>query len=240
MRDAAPREIVTASPQNGAAGFPRAGGGVRVAQPSPAAAGTPALPVVPPTLERGPRSSLSPLSDRVAVAGEAAPAPGKAPRPSAIGMNLREPGAASSPAGSARRAADPALPAGSRSWRLELPAGMKLLSLNDRFHWRERNRRAQAIKDAAIVMARKLKIPPLERAVIIAEYLPPDKRHRDPDNISPAAKAAIDGLVTAKVLPGDDKRYVSGFACTIGAQVPKGMLVLHIVEQPGGTSAGAI
>jgi hypothetical protein len=49
---------------------------------------------------------------------------------------------------------------------VELPAGLKVLSLNDRHHWAERARRAAALKKAAWAMALKVKIPPLESATI--------------------------------------------------------------------------
>ena len=40
----------------------------------------------------------------------------------------------------------------------------------------------------------------------------------------------VDGLVAAQVLPGDDKRYVTGTYCTIGPVYPRGRLVLHLIE----------
>lgn len=121
--------------------------------------------------------------------------------------------------------------AGSRTWTIELPAGMKLLSLNGRIHWSERRRRNQAIKDAAIILARQAKIPPLSRVCVVAEYQPPDRRRRDPDNIMAAAKSAIDGIAAAGVLPGDDSRYVAEVTCRIGEPFPKGRLVLHLTEE---------
>src|SRR5581483_4991938 len=58
-------------------------------------------------------------------------------------------GGGHAPAGRATAAAS-ALPAGQaepRTWTVALPAGLQMLSLNDRLHWRERNLRAQVIKD---------------------------------------------------------------------------------------------
>ena len=133
------------------------------------------------------------------------------------------------PAGGAHAAAD-ALPAGPRTYTIALPAGLKLLSLNDRLHWRERNSRAQELKRATWVMALNAGIPRLERVSVVVEYQPPDRRHRDGDNISPAGKAALDGIVAAKVLAGDDKRYVTGTFCTIGEPYPGGRLLLHLTE----------
>lgn len=117
-----------------------------------------------------------------------------------------------------------------RTWTLELPAGLPLLSLNGREHWAARHRKAQALKKAAWAVALQAKIPRLERVSVVAEYQPPDLRHRDGDNIAPSAKAAVDGLVAAGILPGDDKRYVTGTYCTIGTLYPKGRLVLTLTE----------
>ena len=54
-----------------------------------------------------------------------------------------------------------------------------------------------------------------------------------------SAKHALDGLVAAGILAGDDKRYVTGTYCTIGALYPKGRLVLTLTEVPatGGEAA---
>jgi hypothetical protein len=79
-------------------------------------------------------------------------------------------------------------------------------------------------------MALNAKVPRLERVSVVVEYQPPDRRHRDADNISPAGKAALDGIVAARCLAGDDKRYVAGVRCTIGEVFPKGRLVLHLTE----------
>jgi len=132
-------------------------------------------------------------------------------------------------------ASDPIVspPAGStgRTYTIALPAGLELLSLNDRLHWRERHRRYQDIKEAACVMARQAKVPRLDRAWITVEYQPPDRRHRDADNPMAASKAAVDGIVLAGCLVDDEcPRYVTGIWATIGPVYPKGRLVLHVAE----------
>lgn len=119
-----------------------------------------------------------------------------------------------------------------RSWMLELPPGLKLLSLNDRLHYYERNRRAASIKKAAWAMALQAKIPPLARVSVVVEYQPPDGRHRDADNIPAASgKHAIDGIVAAGILPDDESpRYVADLRYRLGPVHPGGRLVLHITE----------
>ena len=49
------------------------------------------------------------------------------------------------------KAAGPGAPP--RMWTLELPAGLKVLSLNGRIHWSEQRRRAAELKKAAWAMA---------------------------------------------------------------------------------------
>ena len=123
-----------------------------------------------------------------------------------------------------------------RTFTITLPAGLPLLSLNDRFHWRERHRRNQSLKKAAWAMALQGKVTHLHRISVTAEYQPPDRRLRDPDNIAPSVKAAIDGLVAAQVVPFDDSAYVVAVECRIGEPYPLGRLVLHVAEVEAGSS----
>jgi len=123
--------------------------------------------------------------------------------------------------------------AGSRTWTITLPAGLKLMSLNGREHWAERARRTEALKKAAWALALQAKIPPLGRVAVVAEYQPPTvRRRRDAENTpAPSAKACLDGIVAAGVLEDDEcPRYVTGIFCTIGEPYPKGRLVLHLTE----------
>lgn len=183
----------------------------------------------------------SPLLPRRVGSGDAAPDPDPECG-SGVRVRSETPAGGAHPSGGSTAAATSVLPAGStgRSWTIELPAGLKLLSLNQRLHWAEQNRRAQVLKKAAWVMALNAKIPHLDRVVITAEHQPPpDGRHRDGDNYAPSAKAATDGIVAAGCLPGDDKRYVAGTFCTIGEPYPRGRLVLHIAEVAAEAPAGA-
>ena len=116
---------------------------------------------------------------------------------------------------------------------IELPAGLDLLSPNQRLHWAERNRRFQVLKKAAWAMALKDHVPRLEHASVVVEYQPPDRRRRDADNTPTASgKPCLDGLVAARVLPGDDSRHVIQVAYRIGEPYPRGRLVLHLKEGP--------
>jgi len=120
-----------------------------------------------------------------------------------------------------------------REWVVPLPAGLKVLSLNDRIHWGERDRRNRSIKKAAWAMAINQHVPHLDRARIVVEYQPrPGVQAPDPDNIAPSGKAAIDGLVAARVLPEDNPAHVLSVTCRIGSPHPLGRFVLHITEAP--------
>jgi crossover junction endodeoxyribonuclease RusA len=125
-------------------------------------------------------------------------------------------------------------PGTGRTWRIELPAGLKILTLNDRLHWAEEHRRRQALKKAAWVMALNAKVPHLAKGVVSLEYQPPDLRARDEDNMAAAAKPCIDGLVAARVFSNDSSKYVSYGGCTIsGSLWPKGRITIVITEATG-------
>src|SRR5690242_9875502 len=98
-----------------------------------------------------------------------------------------------------------------RSWRIEFPPGMELLSSNHRKHHLAAHEITRAIKDAAIVLARQAKIPQLQRVVFVAEFRPPPGRRRvvrEAHNLAPAVKAAIDGVTKAGVIRDDSDKYV--------------------------------
>lgn len=83
-------------------------------------------------------------------------------------------------------------------------------SANSRPHWRRRAELTRQWRNAAHARATAAGIPPLRRAHVFVEWLPPDLRRRDPANIAPAAKACVDGLVDAGVLPDDDATHLTG------------------------------
>lgn len=77
--------------------------------------------------------------------------------------------------------------------------------------------------------AKSVRLHPAARAGVAFEWREKDRR-RDLDNIAAASKFILDGLVKAKVLPGDGWRHVIGLEhrFTVDAQKP-GVLVT-IVE----------
>lgn len=119
-------------------------------------------------------------------------------------------------------------------YTIALPPGLKLLNANDRMGYRARNDITQTIVNAAIIMTRKAKIPPLEQVTIAAVLHPARAGRRDPHNWYPSIKAAIDGVVRAGgVLADDDAKHVLDVSVTLGEPVKGSQLVLHIRPAEG-------
>jgi hypothetical protein len=119
-----------------------------------------------------------------------------------------------------------------RSWRLELPPGTLLINANQNIHWRDRAKLVKALRQTAWAIARRDKLPALQRAHVFYVFHPDTKgdRRRDSGNWSPSAKAAIDGLVDAGVLPDDNHTRLLGPDPRIGDPVKGSQLVLWITD----------
>lgn len=116
-------------------------------------------------------------------------------------------------------------------WRVALPAETTLINANDRMNPHQRAGFIKVIRQAAWAMARHHRLPALQRAHIFYVIHPnPTTRRRDPGNWSPSAKAAVDGLVDAGVLPDDDHTRLLGPDPRIGAPVKGSQLVLIITD----------
>jgi hypothetical protein len=251
---------------------PTGGGGhppsPSVARPAPVVSGaesgreSPPAPARAPAAvpERGDRGTPSRPAQREGDAGPGAPVPGPAStsprRPEGTAREARDEEAsvrtlraglppAIEPEGATQRQVNGALSGTSgRVWTIELPAGLELLSLNGREHHMARHRKAQVLKDAAIVMTRKAKVPQLRRITFAVVYDPPDGRYRDADNLAPTGKALLDGVALVilplyggkqRVVPGDDSRHVARVSLEIGPEpVPRGRLRMVITEVPVG------
>lgn len=93
---------------------------------------------------------------------------------------------------------------------LVLPWPPKELSPNARVHWSVKARKAKAYRAAAYLLTKQAGIAaPEGRAVLALEFVPPDRRARDDDNLVAAFKAGRDGI--AEALGVDDKRFVTEF-----------------------------
>lgn len=117
------------------------------------------------------------------------------------------------------------------SWRLELPAGSLLINANDNLHFRKKADLVKALRNTAWAMARQAKLPALQHAHIFYVIHPDTKgRRRDPGNWSPSAKAAVDGLVDAGILPDDNHTHLIGPDPRMGHPVKGSQLVLYITD----------
>ena len=117
------------------------------------------------------------------------------------------------------------------SWRIALPPNTKLINANQNIHYRRKAELVKVIRNAAWTMARHSNIPALQRAHIYF-VIHPDTRtsRRDPGNWAPTAKAAVDGLVDAGVLPDDDSTRLIGPDPRIGHPVKGAQFVLWITD----------
>lgn len=121
-----------------------------------------------------------------------------------------------------------------RSWVVALPAGTLLINANTAMHFRAKAERVKVIRNAAATLARHLKVPALEQAHVYYIVRPAGAaRRRDPGNWSPSAKAAVDGLVDAGVLPDDNSDRLLGPDPRIGPPIKHSQLVLVITDLTG-------
>lgn len=117
------------------------------------------------------------------------------------------------------------------SWRLALPPKTKLINANQTLHFRRKAEMVKIIRNAAWTMARHSSIPALQRAHVYFVVHPDTAvKRRDPGNWAPSAKAAVDGLVDAGVLPDDDSTRLIGPDPRIGQPVKGSQLVLWITD----------
>lgn len=117
------------------------------------------------------------------------------------------------------------------SWRVELPAGLFLLNDNQRLNKWRKAEYIDLIRKASGFAARAAKVPTLQRIHVFYVVHPkPGIRRRDPGNWSPTAKAGIDGLVDAGVVPDDNSDRVLGGDPRIGPAVKGSQFVLWITD----------
>ncbi|MEV4975592.1 hypothetical protein [Streptomyces scopuliridis] len=117
------------------------------------------------------------------------------------------------------------------SWRVELPVGTFLLNDNQRLNKYRKAEHISVIRRASGFAARAAHIPAFQRIHIFYVIHPePRGRRRDPANWSPTAKAAIDGLVDAGVLPDDNHTRLLGGDPRMGHPVKGTQFVLYITD----------
>jgi crossover junction endodeoxyribonuclease RusA len=117
-----------------------------------------------------------------------------------------------------------------RCFKVELPAGLPLISLNDhKSHWTKRANLTKVTRSIAAGQAKG--IPRLEKVKIRAVYSAPDNRRRDASNIFMSVKAAVDGIVDAGVLKDDSDRYVVSVEVVRSPDnIKGGQLTIEVIE----------
>lgn len=116
-------------------------------------------------------------------------------------------------------------------YRLEIhKSGMLWMTANDRWPWRRKARAVRQWRDTTAWRSRSL--PRLAAAHVVCELLFADRRRRDPGNWAPTAKACVDGLVDAGVLPDDDGKHLLGPDMRLGPTVAKAYVGLALVIYP--------
>ncbi|MGW4803072.1 hypothetical protein [Kitasatospora sp. NPDC004272] len=127
--------------------------------------------------------------------------------------------------------ADTAGSPGPLRFYVELPPGLELLNANQRLHRMQKAKLISALREAARVAAGVACVPALQRAHVFYIVRPDGpRRRRDPGNWAPAAKAAVDGLIDAGVLPDDNSTRLLGPDPRLGAPTPGTQLVLVITD----------
>jgi hypothetical protein len=129
-----------------------------------------------------------------------------------------------------------------RTFTLEFPPGMEILTGNNRLSRYPKARVTKALREQGWAQAKRLKLPRLERAEICVTYLPPPRRVQDRhplasariedgENLGPTSKALIDGIVSAGVFASDSRKHVRRVSNELlDGTCPRGQVVLHIVE----------
>lgn len=116
-------------------------------------------------------------------------------------------------------------------FRIELPPGLELLNANVGKHFRAKAPVVRALREAARAAALAAGAPALQRAHVFYVVHPEStRRRRDPGNWAPAAKAAVDGLIDAHVLPDDNSTRLLGPDPRLGDPVPGTQLVLVVTD----------
>lgn len=81
---------------------------------------------------------------------------------------------------------------------LTLPWPPAACSPNARVHWSKKSKAAKTYRAACHLLAKQARmIAPTGEALLMLEFVPPDRRRRDDDNLLAMFKAGRDGLADA-------------------------------------------
>lgn len=111
---------------------------------------------------------------------------------------------------------------------LVLPWPPKELSPNARVHWSKKSKAAKAYRADCHILCRQAGLTaPKGRSIILTlEFVPPDRRHRDDDNMLAAFKSGRDGIADA--LGIDDRQFVTQIS--VSAETVKGGAVNATIQ----------
>ena len=84
-----------------------------------------------------------------------------------------------------------------------------LPSPNRRDHWAVKGRQTRELRDTTLLLARKARLPAGSHCTVELNYIPPDARRRDADNLVLILKACCDALVDHGVVPDDTPGWMS-------------------------------
>ena len=97
------------------------------------------------------------------------------------------------------------------AFELVIPAPADFLNSNDRMHWRPKADLTKTWRRAALVAARGARLPTgLGKVHIEIRVVKPTRRAYDAHNLTPTAKACIDGLVDYGLVPDDSNDFLLG------------------------------
>lgn len=114
-----------------------------------------------------------------------------------------------------------------REWTILLKP--PLLNANQQMHWAVKAKKIKEIRSRSAWLAMVARVPRLQRAVIVIIVHPGVRTRRfDPQNWAPSAKAAIDGLVDAGVLPDDSAKHLTRLSYEAGTPWPSTGIELRI------------
>lgn len=102
---------------------------------------------------------------------------------------------------------------------LDLPRAV-WMTQNGREHWRVKHRATQAVKMLARATARVQLRPAVRVHIRVVVGYPPGVGRADAENAAPTIKAAVDGIVAARILPDDSSAYVTAQTVSRGERSP--------------------
>ena len=110
---------------------------------------------------------------------------------------------------------------------LALPWPDAALSPNSHLHWRARQAAKVLARDTALVLAKKtgVRLDTVEDLELTLILHPPDKRHRDADNVLSAEKESIDSVCKAA---GVDDSQIKRIVLEWGDVVKGGKIELRL------------